>query len=196
VLTTSADAGHRGHFHFHHFHFSPFIRPLEPVYVPRRRRIVKPTVRAAKPARRRATVKYSDREGRRYDLACKTWFDGAASCWKGRKSFVFRSSAWFYGNARWVKTNNGWGVSSGDPPARVDCAGIKAFAGKVKPVSTASEAAPAESPKQSVAKPAPVRTVAPAPAAGSTKALEATASANGCQKYLPSLGEAVSVPCT
>ncbi len=195
TLTTSADAGRRGHFRFHHFHFSPPVPVPEPVYVERRRRIVKPA-----PAARRtpapAPVKFSDGEGRQYDVASKTWFDGAGSCWKGGKSFVFRSGSWFYGNARWVQTSNGWGVSSGDLPEQVDCAGVKAFAGKIKPENTASDAPPAAAPKQAVAQPASVRTVAPAPVVEAPKTPDATANASDCKKYLPSLGETVSVPCT
>lgn len=195
ALTTSADAGRRGHFRFHHFHFSPPVPVPEPVYVERHRRVVKPAAVAKRPPPP-TPVKFSDGEGRQYDLASKTWFDGAGSCWKGSKSFVYRSDAWFYGNARWVQTSNGWGVSSGDVPEQADCSGVKAFAGKIKPVSTASEAPPAVAPKPTVAQPAPVRTVAPAPVAGSPKAPDATANASDCKKYLPSLGETVSVPCT
>ena len=193
ALSTSADAGGRRHFRFHHFHFSPPVPVPEPTYVHRRVRVVKP-VQAATPA---PVVKYADGEGRQFDRASKTWFDGVDSCWKGAKTFAYRGGAWFYGNARWVQTSNGWGVSSGDLPEQVDCAGVKAFASKIKPTATAAADAPAnEAPKPGVVKQTPARTVAPAPVAVETKAPDATANASDCKKYLPSLGETVSVPCT
>lgn len=195
ALSTSADAGGRGHFRFHHFHFSPpvHVPPPEPTYVHRKPRVVKP----AQAATTAPVVKYADGEGRQYDRASKTWFDGADSCWKGSKGFAYRSGAWFYGNARWVQTSSGWGVSSGDLPEQVDCAGVKAFASKTKPTATAAADTPAnEAPKPDVVKQTPARTVAPVPVAVETKAPDATANASDCKKYLPSLGETVSVPCT
>jgi len=196
VLTTAADArgGHRGHFHFRHIHVGPpiFHRYEEPERVYRKPRVVKPAV-VATPA---PVVKFADGEGRMFDRASKTWFDGAGACWKGSKSFAFRSGSWFYGDARWVQTSTGWGVSSGELPEQVDCTSVKAFAGKIKPVASASEAPANEEVKPAAAKQAPVRTVAPAPAVVAPKAPEATANASDCKKYLPSLGETVSVPCT
>jgi hypothetical protein len=195
ALSTSADAGGRGHFRFHHFHFSPPlpVPPPQPAYVYRKPRVVKPVARST-PA---PVVKYADDEGRKYDRVSKTWFDGVDSCWKGSKTFAYRSGAWFYGNARWVQTSTGWGVSSGDLPEQVDCAGVKAFASKIKPTTTAASDAPVnEAPKPDVVKQTPARTVAPMPAAVETKAPDATANASDCKKYLPSLGETVSVPCT
>ena len=138
ALSTEADArgGHRGHFRFHHIHVGPPIyhRYEEPERVYRKPRVVRP---AAVPA---PVVKFADGEGRMFDRASKTWFDGAGSCWKGDKSFAHRGGSWFYGNARWVQTSNGWGVSSGEVPEQVDCATVKAFAGKIKPVASAPEA--------------------------------------------------------
>lgn len=195
TLSTSADAGGRGHFRFHHFHFSPpvHVPPPRPAYVYRKPRAAKPLIKST-PA---PVVKYADDEGRKYDRASKTWFDGADSCWKGGKTFAYRSGAWFYGNARWVQTSNGWGVSSGDLPEQVDCAGVKAFAGKIKRTATASADSPVnEAPKPDVVKQTPARTVAPTPVAAESKAPDATANASDCKKYLPNLGETVSVPCT
>jgi hypothetical protein len=192
ALSTSADAHGRGHFRFHHFHFSPPVPAPEPTYVYRKPRVVKPA-QAATPA---PVVKYADSEGRRYDRASKTWFDGVDGCWKGGKTFSYRSSAWFYGDARWVQTSSGWGVSSGDLPEQVDCAGVKAFAAKTKPLATASDGRVNETPKPDVVKQTPARTVAPAPVVAEPKSPDATANASDCKKYLPSLGETVSVPCT
>lgn len=191
ALTTQADAGrgHRGHFRFIHVG-PPIYRYEEPVHVYRKPRIVKP---AAVPA---PVVKFADGEGRMFDRASKTWFDGASNCWKGGKSFSYRSGTWFYGNARWVQTSNGWGVSSGEVPEQIDCASVEAFAGKIKPAATAAPAPQVEVPKPAAAAKAPVRTVAPAPTVLEPKAPETTANASDCKKYLPSLGETVSVPCT
>ena len=111
ALTTGADAGrgHRGHFRFHHIHMhSPVFRHHEPEYVHRRPRVAP---KIAKPAAAPApVVKYADGEGRQFDRASKTWFDGAGECWKGDRAFVYRGDAWFYGKARWVQTSNGWGA--------------------------------------------------------------------------------------
>ncbi len=195
ALTTAADAGrgHRGHFHFHHFHaHSPIFRHHEPEYVHRKPKVVKPAARPA-PA---PVVKYADSEGRRFDRASKTWFDGTNGCWKGDKTFVYRGGAWFYGNARWVQTSNGWGASSGDLPEQVDCAAVKAFAGKIKPASTGAEAPVAEGPKAAAPKNVPARAAATQPVVAEPKLPDATANASDCKKYLPSLGETVSVPCT
>ncbi len=196
TLTTEADArgGHRGHFRFHHIHVGPPIyRYEEPERVYRKPKVVKP-VAAPAPA---PVVKFADGEGRMFDRASKTWFDGAGVCWKGEKTFAYRSGSWFYGDARWVQTSTGWGVSSGDLPEQVDCSAVKAFVGKIKAVSTAAEESANVEPKPSAAKQAsPVRTVDPAPAIVAPKAPEATANASDCKKYLPSLGETVSVPCT
>jgi len=192
ALSTSADAGGRGHFRFHHFHFSPPLPVPEPTYVRRRPRVVKPVAAST----RAPVVKYADGEGRQYDRISKTWFDGTDSCWKGSKGFAYRSGSWFYGTARWVQTSSGWGVSSGDLPERVDCAGVKAFAGKFKPTTAAATSPLSESPKPDVVKQTSARTVAPTPVAAETKAPDTTANASDCKKYLPSLGETVSVPCT
>jgi hypothetical protein len=203
ALSTSADAGGRGghHFRFHHFHFSPPVPVPEPTYVHRAPRVIVKRSVASTPAP--APVKYADEEGRQYDRASKTWFDGAGTCWKGSKGFSYRSGGWFYGTARWVQTSNGWGVSAGEVPEQVDCSTVKAFAAKTKPVSKVSEAQAVEAPKPAIetpkptaAQPAPVRTVAPAPVADAPKAPDTTANASDCKKYLPSLGETVSVPCT
>jgi hypothetical protein len=196
ALTTAADAGrgHRGHFRFHHHFHAPIFRHHEPapVYVYRKPKVVKPAAAASSSV----PVKYADGEGRQFDRASKTWFDGVNGCWKGGKTFAYRGGAWFYGNARWVQTSNGWGVSSGDLPDQVDCAEVKAFAGKIKPVSTGSEAPAAEAPKPAAAIEAPARAAERQPELAQPKAPEATANASDCKKYLPSLGETVSVPCT
>jgi hypothetical protein len=188
VLTSTADAGRRGHFRFHHFHAAPIFLPQEPTHVYRKRRVAKPAA---------PVVKYVDGEGRQFDRASKTWFDGANECWKGDKSFAYRGGAWFYGNARWVQTSSGWGVSSGELPDQVDCAAVKAFAGKIEKASKGPDVPAADAPKPTAKKDVPSRAAAAAPALSlsESKAPEATANASDCKKYLPSLGETVSIPC-
>lgn len=190
ALTSTADAGRRGHFRFHHFHAAPIFHHQEPVYVYRKRHVVQPAARPAAPV-----VKYVDGEGRQFDRASKTWFDGANGCWKGDKPFAYRSGSWFYGNARWVQTSSGWGVSSGELPDQVDCASVKVFAAKIAPASKGPELPAADAPKPTATKEAPSRTLAAAPAVAEPKAPGATANASDCKKYLPSLGETISVPC-
>ena len=186
ALTSTADAGGRRHFRFHHFHVSPVFQPPEPAYVHRKQSVAKPAA---------PVVKYADGEGRKFDRASKTWFDGANSCWKGDKSFAYRSGAWFYGTARWVQTSSGWGVSSGDPPDQVDCTAVKVFAAKIAPASKGPEASAANASKPTATKEVSTRAAAAAPSLAEPKAPEATANASDCKKYLPSLGEIVSVPC-
>lgn len=213
-LATDADArggrgGHGGHFRFHHFHHSPIFRHEEPIYVYRKPRVirvmprvVRETPRVIKPVATPApAVKYADDAGRLFDRSSKTWFDGTIECWKGSKGFVYRGNDWFYGNARWVQTSNGWGVSSGELPAKVDCSGVKSLAGKIKPVAAVSEAPapiavkPAAAPKET-----PTRAAQSSPATPTTTSTpkndEATATVGDCKRFLPSLGETVSVPCT
>ena len=188
ALTSTADAGRRGHFRFHHFHVAPAFHHQEPAYVYRKKSVAKPAA---------PVVKYVDGEGRQFDRASKTWFDGANGCWKGDKSFAYRSGAWFYGNARWVQTSSGWGVSSGELPDQVDCAAVKVFADKIVPASKGPEVPAADAPKPTATKEVSSRAAAaaPAPSLSESKAPEATANASDCKKYLPSLGETVSVPC-
>ena len=186
ALTSAADAGRRGHFRFHHFHVSPVFQHQQPAYVYRKQSVAKPAA---------PVVKYVDGEGRQFDRASKTWFDGANGCWKGDKSFVYRGGAWFYGNARWVQTSSGWGVSSGELPDQVDCAAVKAFAGKIESASKGPEVPATDAPKPTATKEVPSRAAATAPSLLDSKPSETTANASECKKYLPSLGETVSVPC-
>ena len=104
--------------------------------------IVKQVVKyVEKPA---PAAKYSDAQGRQFDPTSKVWFDGKSQCWSGDKPFAFKSGSWFYGDARWVETSSGWGVSTGGLPQQVSCDGIKAFSAKIeqaeaKPAKTVAE---------------------------------------------------------
>jgi len=80
-------------------------------------------------------------QGRQFDPTSKVWFDGKSQCWSGDKPFAFKSGSWFFGDARWVETSSGWGVSTGGLPQQVSCDGIKAFSTKIEQ----AEAKPAKS---------------------------------------------------
>jgi hypothetical protein len=226
TFITSAEAGGRGgRFHFgfrhfgHHHHFRHFHAPspsYEDFYERRRKpkvvvkyitkSVPKATVAKATPAKATtaAAAKTEDSQGRMFDPVSKTWFDGKGQCWKGDKAFAYRSGSWFYGNARWVETTSGWGVTSGTLPGQVSCDGIQAFSGRIQQAQTTpapaqpkttQTQAPAEPPAQVANAPAP----APAPepqATTTTPAPAAPATARECKKYFPSVGEMVTVPCT
>jgi hypothetical protein len=222
VFVAPAEA-HCGANHGFVGHATQYYRPpqsvsrSEPRSVPRRKPAVsaqpvekpgvaaksteKPAV-AAKPAEKPApqqaeaapAAKYLDGRGRQFDLASKVWFDGKSQCWQGDQAFTFRSDGWFYGNAHWVETNNGWGVSSGALPRAVSCDGVQVFAAKVqsdqaRPAASSASADPSQvatsrqTPKF-VANPEP----RPAPAAAKPPAPE-------CKEYFPAVGEMVVVPC-
>jgi hypothetical protein len=218
TLITSAEAGgrgghggHRFHFRFHSFpSYTPTYRD-EDTYVRRKPKVVvkyitksapKQTAAKATPA---ASAKTEDSQGRMFDGVTKTWFDGKGQCWKGDKAFAYRSGSWFYGNARWVETSSGWGVSTGALPSQVSCDGIQAFSGRIQQAQpnttvapaqpkTAQTQAPVEPPVAQVAT-APATTTAPEPQANTTPPA-APANARECKKYFPSVGEMVTVPCT
>ena len=218
TFITSAEAGGRGgrfHFRFHnfsHFNHHHASRPsYDDDYYARRRKpkvVVKyitksvPRATAAK-ATTVAAAKTADSQGRMFDPVSKVWFDGKGQCWKGDKAFAYRSGSWSYGNARWVETTSGWGVTSGTLPSQVSCDGIQAFAGRIQQAQTTPAPAqpktthtqaPVEPPAQVANAPAPAP--APEPQATTTTAPAAPANARECKKYFPSVGEMVTVPCT
>jgi hypothetical protein len=201
-ITTTAEAGgrggHRFHFRLHQFHQQQHAYRSEESYVVRRKKpkvIVKQVVKyVEKPA---PAAKYSDAQGRQFDPSSKVWFDGKNQCWSGDKSFSFKSGSWFYGDARWVETTSGWGVSTGGLPQQVSCDGIKAFSSKIeqaeaKPAKTVTEPK-VEKVEQAELKPEPVQKPVARVVTSST---DAPAKASDCKKYFPSVGEMVSVPCT
>lgn len=203
-IATTAEAGgrggHRFHFRLHQFHMQQHAYRSEQSYVVRRKKvkqrvIVKKVVKyVEKPA---PAAKYSDAEGRQFDPKSKVWFDGKTQCWSGDKAFAFKSGSWFYGDARWVETTSGWGVSTGGLPQQVSCDGIKAFATKIeqaeaKPAKTVAEPK-AEKVEQAELKTEPVQKPV---ARVVTSNPDTPAKASECKKYFPSVGEMVSVPCT
>jgi len=199
-ITTTAEAGgrHRFHFRLHQFAQQQHAYRSEESYVVRRRKpkvIVKRVVKyVEKPA---PAAKYSDAQGRQFDPTSKVWFDGKGQCWSGDKAFAFKSGSWFYGDARWVETSSGWGVSTGGLPQQVSCDGIKAFSTKLeqaeaKPAKTVVEPK-VEKVEQAELKTEPVQKPV---ARVVTSNPDTPAKASECKKYFPSVGEMVSVPCT
>jgi hypothetical protein len=202
----------------------------KPVYVAPRRVYTKPVYSAPSRVVETARVqrvaapagKSTDGEGRIYDRASKTWFDGANRCYKGTLAWAFKGGEWLYGSALWEETEEGWVARDARQPRAVDCAEVAAFADKV--VAPTSVAATDPAPSGSVAAlPPPVeRSVprssgrqvptsaeidAPKPAAKVTAEVPARAeraapapaapAGNGkmCERYLPGIGAMITVPC-
>lgn len=218
TLITSAEAGgrggfrghggHRFHFRFHNFsHYHAPAPTYDDFYARRRKpktvvKYVTKTVPVPAKAASPAAVKTEDRQGRMFDPVTKTWFDGKGQCWKGDKAFTFRNDGWFYGNARWVETSSGWGVSSGALPGQVSCDGIQAFSGRTQQATvapaqpkTAQTQAPAEPPAQVANAPTPAPAPTPEPQANTSAPAAPATNARECKKYFPSVGEMVTVPC-
>ena len=86
-------------------------------------------------------------------------------------------------------------MSSGEVPQQVSCDGIKAFSAKIEQ----AQAKPAKSvvePKVEKVEQAELKTQpVEKPAKVATTGRETTTKATECQKYFPSVGEMVSVPC-
>jgi len=200
-IPTTAEAGGRGghgfHFRLHQFQLQQNAYRSEESYVVRRRKpkvVVKQVVKyVEKPA---PAAKYSDAQGRQFDPTSKVWFDGKSQCWSGDKPFAFKSGSWFFGDARWVETSSGWGVSTGGLPQQVSCDGIKAFSTKIEQ----AEAKPAKStvePKVEKVEQAELKTepVQKPVARVVTSNPDTPVKVSECKKYFPSVGEMVSVPC-
>ena len=200
TLVSTAEAGGRGgHFHFRLHQFAnqqSAYRDEDSYYIRRKRKVVvKQVVKyVEKPA---PAAKYSDAQGRQFDPTSKVWFDGKSQCWSGDKPFAFKSGSWFFGDARWVETSSGWGVSTGGLPQQVSCDGIKAFSTKIEQ----AEAKPAKStvePKVEKVEQAELKTepVQKPVARVVTSNPDTPVKVSECKKYFPSVGEMVSVPCT
>lgn len=109
--------------HHHHRHHSRPIIVQRPVVVPQQPVVQQP---AALPVARTA-----DDQGRTYDLASRSWFDGRDRCWSGAQAWSFQGGSWFYGQAAWYESNGQWMTNAANPPAQVDCARIPVFAARV-----------------------------------------------------------------
>ena len=152
TFITTAEAGgrggHRFHFRLHQFHQQQHAYRSEESYVVRRKRkvVVKQVVKyVEKPApARRLVAKYSDGQGRQFDPPARCGSTARASAGRATRRSSFKSGSWFYGDARWIETSSGWGVSTGGLPQQVSCDGIKAFSAKIeqakaKPAKTVVE---------------------------------------------------------
>jgi len=76
-------------------------------------------------------VRTADDQGRFYDTASTTWFDGRNQCFRGPAGWSFKSGAWSYGTASWTEKQGVWQVSSGTMPVAVDCAAVPAIAARM-----------------------------------------------------------------
>jgi hypothetical protein len=209
TYVSSAYAGGRGHgLHMHlmqlqHMQARKIYRDDDDHYVRRKRVVItKPAKQVVeKPAPKPvAQVRYIDGEGRQFDQVSKVWFDGEGQCWKGDQAFSFKSGSWFYGNARWIETSAGWGVSSGTAPEMVSCDGIKAFEAKLKtpeakPVARVETKPAPKVEKIEKAEVAQTETQPEKTGKAVITTPATTAKAGECKKYFPSVGEMVSVPC-
>jgi hypothetical protein len=197
---TTAEAGkHHGgggfriggghHFHHRHHHRRHII--VTPVYT--ERVVRKPVVQE-----KVVVVRYEDGMGRVYDLASKTWYDGASRCWSGKLAWTFKNGAWSYGSYGWSETSGNWRTSAPQAPAEVDCGTIPAFAGKFAPTVSQSSGQKEMigSPDQGGQPKAAPKPLTP-PVKTADKGSETPVNATGeCKKYVPSLGEMLPVPCT
>lgn len=108
--------------HHRHHHHRPVIVPRPVVVQPA------PQPIAQQPA---AVVRNADDQGRTYDLASKTWFDGRDRCWSGAQAWTFQGGSWFYGPATWYENSGQWMTNAANPPSQVDCATIPVFAARM-----------------------------------------------------------------
>lgn len=76
-------------------------------------------------------VRTADDQGRFYDGASKTWFDGRGQCFTGTAAWTFRAGSWFYGTTAWRETNGLWQASTGKAPTEVDCASVPTIAARL-----------------------------------------------------------------
>lgn len=76
-------------------------------------------------------VRTADDQGRFYDAAGKTWFDGRSQCFAGPAGWTFKSGSWFYGTATWSEKDGLWQASSGAMPTPVDCATVPTVAARM-----------------------------------------------------------------
>jgi hypothetical protein len=76
-------------------------------------------------------IRTADDQGRFYDLASKTWFDGRSQCFMGTAAWTFKAGSWFYGTAGWGEKDGVWQASTGAAPTAVDCAGVPTIAARL-----------------------------------------------------------------
>lgn len=76
-------------------------------------------------------VRTADDQGRFYDTASKTWFDGRSQCFTGPAGWTFKSGGWFYGTANWGEKDGLWQASTGAMPTPVECTSVPAVAARL-----------------------------------------------------------------
>lgn len=107
--------------HHHHPHRRPVVGTQpQPYPVANRPQVpVAPVIRTA------------DDQGRFFDAASKTWFDGRSQCFTGTAGWTFRAGSWFYGTASWTEKAGNWQASSGAAPTPVDCGAVPTIAARL-----------------------------------------------------------------
>lgn len=106
--------------HHHHHHRRPVVVQPQPYPVANRAQApVAPVIRTA------------DDQGRFFDGASRTWFDGRNQCFTGTTAWTFRNGSWFYGTAAWTEQNGAWQASSGSAPTPVDCSTVPTIAARL-----------------------------------------------------------------
>jgi hypothetical protein len=172
------------HAHHHRHRRVIYLPPAQP-----RKVVATPVVKE-----RIVVVRYEDGAGRVYDVASKVWFDGASSCWSGKQAWTFKNNAWFYGSHSWSQAGGTWTTNAPEAPATVDCASVPAFASKSAPTTISQSGAVPELIGQLDDSPVFAPKLAEPKVAGPTES--PVSQAGDCKKYVPGVGEMVTVPCT
>ncbi len=106
------------HHHRHH-HYRPVVVNPQPRPVATNPQPVLPAIRT------------SDDQGRFFDLASKTWFDGRGQCFTGTNGWSFKAGNWYYGTSLWAETDGVWQSKVGVAPTPVECASIPTIAARL-----------------------------------------------------------------
>lgn len=103
----------------HHHRHHHVYRPVQPRPVAVNPQPVLPAIRT------------SDDQGRVYDLASRTWFDGRGQCFTGTNGWSFKGGNWYYGTSLWTETDGVWQSKVGVAPTPVECASIPTIAARL-----------------------------------------------------------------
>lgn len=102
----------------------------------RERRYERPRPVAKRPQPAAPVIRTSDDQGRFYDTASKTWFDGKGQCYKGSNGWSFRNAGWYYGGAAWAEKDGVWQAKTGPAPEIAECADVPAIAARLPKAPT------------------------------------------------------------
>jgi hypothetical protein len=180
----------------HHNHHRHFRRHHRPIYVAPKTTVTEETYSVKRSrvgtVQKAAAAKMSDPMGRMYDPAAMAWFDGKGLCWSGKQAWTLKSGDWYYGNYRWYLADGIWQTEAPEAPTAMDCGTVPVFAAKLDAMEKkASRKAiePAKAPERTKGAPKSYAVK------GDADKPEKADKPAECKKYLPSLGEMVTVPC-